>query len=296
MRETARAWLEQRVNFGLLLNLGPIVTYMIIFFGIPVGVFFVYSFWRTVGWDIVADWNVDNYIRAIASPVYRLLIARSVGIAFITAVLSISAVYPLAYAMAFKLPRYRDLLLFLLIVSLFSSYLVRVYAWRSLLSSHGLLNTILMAVGVAHGPRYYFLHHWSGVVLVLINVYIPIATLPIYSALLNIDPCLIDAAQDLGASPLRAFQRVTLPLSLPGVKVALALLVLITAGDFVTPELVGGINGRMIGNAIATQFGYVFNWPLGSALAFSTILALLLAFGALFLTGRLLMVLRSLRG
>ena len=105
----------------------------------------------------------------------------------------------------------------------------------------------------------------------LLNVYIPFATLPIYSALLNVERDVIDAASDLGARPLRAFREITLPLSMPGVVVAFLFIFLLSAGDFVTPELVGGKTGMMIGNAVATQFGMVSNWPLGSAMVFTTI-------------------------
>jgi spermidine/putrescine transport system permease protein len=117
-------------------------------------------------------------------------------------------------------------------------------------------------------------------------VYIPFATLPIYSALLNVERDLIEAASDLGAGPLRAFREVTLPLSMPGVVVAFLFIFLLATGDFVTPELIGGKNGMMIGNAVATQFGMVSNWPLGSAMVFSTILMFLVILGAAVLLRR----------
>ena len=115
-------------------------------------------------------------------------------------------------------------------------------------------------------------------ILVLLNVYIPFATLPIYSALMNVERDVIEAASDLGANPLRSFLRVTLPLSMPGVAASFLFIFLLAAGDFVTPELVGGKNGMLIGNTIATQFGIVFNWPLGSAMAFSMIVLVLIVF------------------
>jgi spermidine/putrescine transport system permease protein len=259
-------------------TLSPLLLYMLVFFVLPVAIFFVYSFWRVSGWDIVKEWGMFNYRELVLSPVYSRLMLRSLWVGFITAALSILVCYPLAYTLVFKLEKYRDLILFLLAISLFSNYLVRIYAWRSILSSNGLVNSIAMSLGLAAEPRYYLLYQPAGVILTLLNVYIPFATLPIFSSLMNVERDVIDAASDLGAHPLRAFARVTLPLSMPGVQAAYFFIFLLAAGDFVTPELVGGRDGMLIGNAIATQFGLVFNWPLGSAMAFSMIVLVLAAF------------------
>lgn len=265
------------------LRSGPLTLYMLVFFIVPIGVFFVYSFWTVRTWNVVREWNLNNYLEILTSPVYTKLIFRSIGIGLCTAVLSVLLVYPLAYTMVFKFEKYRDLILFLLAISLFSNYLVRIYAWRSILSSNGLFNYIFILVGLAPGPESYLLYSPKGVILILLNVYIPFATLPIYSALLNVERDLIEAAEDLGAGPLRAFWEVTLPLSMSGVIVAFVFILLLAAGDFVTPELVGGKNGMMIGNAVATQFGMVSNWPLGSAMVFTTIMIFLAMLAIAFL-------------
>jgi spermidine/putrescine transport system permease protein len=202
------------------------------------------------------------------------------------AVLSVIIVYPLAYTMVFKFERYRDLILFLLAISLFSNYLVRIYAWRSILSSNGLINWFLMSIGWADGPQPYLLYSQWGVILILLNVYLPFATLPIYSALLNIDTDVIAAAADLGANPLRVFTEVTLPLTLPGVVISFVFIFLLTSGDFVTPVFVGGKEGMMIGNAVAEQFGAFGNWPLGSAMVFSTVAVIVFLIGLLFLVSK----------
>ncbi len=276
---------DRRVHFNLkpFLSLGPLTSYMILLFIIPIGVFFIYSFWTVRQWDVVQEWNLNNYIDVFASPVYTRLIIRSIAIGFGTGLLSVLVVYPLAYTMVFKFTKYRDLILFLLAISLFSNYLVRIYAWRSVLSSNGLVNYLFMMVGLADSPEFYLLYSQWGVILVLVNVYMPYATLPIYSALLSVERDTIDAAKDLGAAPLRAFAEVTLPLSMPGVMVSFVFIFLLAAGDFVTPALVGGKNGMMIGNAVATQFGIVSNWPFGSAMVFSTILMFLIIFAGVFL-------------
>lgn len=273
-------------------RLGPLALYMLVFFIVPIGIFFVYSFWTVRQWDIVREWNLDNYIEVLTSPVYMKLMLRSISVGLRTAILSVLVVYPLAYTMVFKFEKYRDLILFLLAISLFSNYLVRIYAWRSILSSNGFFNYIFMLVGLSSQPEPYLLYSPKGVILILLNVYIPFATLPIYSALLNVERDLIDAAADLGAGPLRTFREVTLPLSMPGVIVAFLFIFLLSAGDFVTPELIGGKNGMMIGNAVATQFGMVSNWPLGSAMVFTMILMFLAILATLLLLSRIVRIVR----
>jgi spermidine/putrescine transport system permease protein len=283
---------DRQNNVRAALRSGPLTLYMLAFFIIPIGVFFVYSFWTVRTWDVVREWNLNNYLEILTSPVYTKLIFRSIGIGLCTAVLSVLLVYPLAYTMVFKFEKYRDLILFLLAISLFSNYLVRIYAWRSILSSNGFFNYIFMVVGLAPGPESYLLYSPKGVILILLNVYIPFATLPIYSALLNVERDLIEAAEDLGAGPLRAFWEVTLPLSMSGVIVAFVFILLLAAGDFVTPELVGGKNGMMIGNAVATQFGMVSNWPLGSAMVFTTIVIFLAILALAFLLRKAIRMVR----
>lgn len=275
------------------LRLGPLTLFILVFFIIPIGIFFIYSFWTVRQWNIIRDWNFNNYIDIFSSPVYTKLMLRSLMVGLRTATLSVLVVYPLAYTMVFRFEKHRDLILFLLAISLFSNYLIRIYAWRSILSSNGLVNWILMSVGLADGPESYLLFSPAGVVLVLLNVYMPFAALPIYSALLNVERDLIQAAADLGAGPLRTFFEVTLPLSMPGVIVSFVFIFLLSAGDFITPELVGGKDGMMIGNAVATQFGALSNWPLGSAMVFSTVGLFLVGFLALFLMKRVIQLLKK---
>ena len=158
--------------------------------------------------------------------------------------LSVLIAYPLCYVMAFKAKRHRDLLLFLVLLTLFSNYLIRIYAWRSVLSTNGLVDTVLVGLGLVGEPQSYLLYSPIGTLIALTNVYVPVAVLPIYSSLLNIPRNLHDVARDLGAGPLRSFFRVTLPLSTPGIVAAFGFVFLLSAGDFVTPGLVGGRTAR----------------------------------------------------
>lgn len=284
---------QQQDILRAVARLGPLTLFILVFFVIPIGIFFIYSFWTVRQWNIVREWNFNNYIDIFSSPVYTKLMLRSLNVGLRTAALSVLVVYPLAYTMVFRFEKYRDLILFLLAISLFSNYLIRIYAWRSILSSNGLVNWILMSVDLADGPESYLLFSSAGVVLVLLNVYLPFATLPIYSALLNVERDLIQAAADLGAGPIRTFFEVTLPLSMPGVLVSFVFIFLLSAGDFITPELVGGKDGMMIGNAVATQFGALSNWPLGSAMVFSTVALFLVGFLALVLLKKVLQLLKK---
>jgi spermidine/putrescine transport system permease protein len=265
--------------------LSPLALYTLVFFVIPMLTMLVYSFWQTSGFALVREFTLKNYIQVFTDPVYAKLILRSLLVGLGAAVLSILIAYPLAYTMAFKVKKHKDLLLFMVLLTLFGNYLIRIYALRSLLSTNGLLDVILVGLGVAREHQSYLLYSPAGVAIALTNVYVPVAVLPIYSALLNIPRQIGEAARDLGAAPLRGFYEVTLPLSTPGIVAAFVFIFLLSTGDFVTPELVGGTSGAMIGGSIINQFGVVFNWPLGSALAFSLILVMgvvlvLLAYGA----------------
>jgi spermidine/putrescine transport system permease protein len=270
----------------------PLGLFIVLFFVTPFLSFFVYSFWQVSGWDLVQIFTLKNYARVFTDPIYPGLALRSLEVGIGAGLMCVLIAYPLSYLMAFKARRYRDLLLFLILLTLFSNYLIRIYAWRSVLSTNGLLDVILVGLGLVREPQSYLLFSPFGTLLALTNVYVPVALLPIYSALLNIPRNLIDASRDLGASPLRAFAKVTLPLSTPGVVAAFAFVFLLSAGDFVTPQLVGGTNGSMIGMSIQSQFGEAFNWPLGSAIAMTMMVIMALTLGLLAIAGRRLGVLR----
>jgi spermidine/putrescine transport system permease protein len=189
--------------------------------------------------------------------------------------------YAFAHAIRFQLRRYQDFLLFLVLVALFSGYLVRIYAWRTLLGNEGIVNEGLRRAGVIDEPLSFLLYSRPAAIVVLVNFLVPLAVLPIYGSLQNVGDDEVEAARDLGAGAFGAFRRVTLPLAWSGVFVAFSVSFIIAAGDYVTPQLVGGTSGAMIGRAIADKFGVTFAWPLGAALAFLT-LAFVLALVAVF--------------
>ena len=175
--------------------------------------------------------------------------------------------YPIAYFLAFRAGKRAALYLILLLVPFWTSYLLRVMAWKLMLGEQGVVNSVLIGTGLIDDPLDALLYNRSAVVVTLIYVWIPFAALPILAGLGRIDVRLHDAAADLYGSPLQQFLRVTLPLSLPGVVAAFFMVFIPTVGEYVTPLLVGGTGGTMYGNLIQDFFTRAANWPLGSALS-----------------------------
>jgi spermidine/putrescine transport system permease protein len=266
------------------LQLAPICLFLGVFFVAPLAVFLLYSFWSVRDFDIVSDWTLSNYSDALTDPVYRSLVRNTLVIAGLASLLTVSIAYGFAHALRFHLRRWQEPLLLLVLIALFSGYLVRIYAWRTILGNDGIVNEALQAVGIIKEPISALLFNRTAAVLVLTNFSVPIAILPIYAALQNVQDDAIEAARDLGSGRFTAFRRVTLPLAWPGVFFAFALTFVISAGDYVVPQLVGGSSGTMIGKIISDKFTLAFDWPGGAALAFLTlacVLAIVLLVGAL---------------
>ena len=258
------------------LQLAPVAAFLTIFFVIPLGIFLVYSFWITRRYELVADWTVASYSEALHEPAYRRLLWNTLLVAAIASACTLAIAYPFAYAIHFRLRRYREPLLFLVLLALFSGYLVKIYAWKTILGNRGIINEALLRLGLIDDPLSFLLYSRPAAVVTFVNFLVPLAVLPIYASLQNVADEQVEAARDLGARGLAAFRRITLPLTRDGLLVAFAFTFIIAAGDYVTPQLVGGTSGAMIGKAVVSTFGVTFNWPLGSALAFLTLLAVVL--------------------
>ena len=272
---SARRWLP------VALQLSPSVLFLAVFLVGPVAVFLVYSFWTVEAYDLAATWTLANYRDALTDPIYRSLFAQTLMTAGGAAFVTVGVAYVFAHAIRFHLRRHQEFLLFLVVVALFSGYLVRIYAWRTILGDEGVINGGLVALGLIAEPLSFLLFSRIATAIVLVNFLVPLAVLPIYAALQNVRDEEIEAARDLGASPASAFLRVTLPLAWNGVFAAFGFAFIIAAGDYVTPQLVGGTQGGMIGRTIASTFGTAFNWPLGAALSFLTLVFVLAILGVL---------------
>ena len=236
----------------------------------PILVIVAFSFWTQDYLDIDRTATLANYREAWTDPLYRILMFRSLGVSALVTLITVLLAYPMAYYLSFHLGQRKALWLFLITIPFWTSYLLRVFAWKIILGYNGAINASLMELGLIAQPMEFLLYNVNSVVITLAHAWAPFAILPIFVSLEKIDRSLLEAATDLGDGPIRRFLRITLPLSLPGV-VAAALIVFIpTVGDYVTPRLVGGKDGLMIANMIQVQFGKANNWPLGAALAVST--------------------------
>jgi spermidine/putrescine transport system permease protein len=211
--------------------------------------------------------TLDHYRAFLANATYHNSLIRSAWIALETALFSVLLSYPLAYYLALHAGAKRFSLLTLLLVPAWTSYLLRVLAWKIMLSSGGVFNTALLALGLIEETRPILLYTRGAVIVTLVYVWIPFVALPIYAALQRIDPGLLEAAADLGSPPWRAFLKVTLPLSMPGVLAGFFIVFIPTLGEWVTPQLVGGVSGSMYGNLIQDQFVRALNWPVGALMS-----------------------------
>lgn len=224
--------------------------------------------------DIDLTFSTHNVELALTSPLILKLMVKSALISFGVTLLSLVLAYPIAYLLAFDLTRNKLLWLMLFTLPCWISYLLRVLSWKLILGYQGMINTSLMGLGIIDQPVEALLYNSTSVVIALTHAWAPFAILPIYVSLEKIDRSLIRASGDLSDTPMQTFFRVILPLSLPGVTAAFVLVFIPTFGDYVTPHLLGGPTGVMIGNFIAMQFGASNNWPLGAAVA---LLAMLVA-------------------
>jgi spermidine/putrescine transport system permease protein len=263
----------------------PPLAWVALFLLTPYLLMVAYSFSSvTPDQTIVHHWNIANYGELVAKSVYHQTLLRSIWIAVRVTFFALLLGYPLAYFVSFQAANRKDLLYQLVIIPLWVSYLVRSYAWKTILGSDGVLNTLLQYVHVTKHPLEFLLYSPFAVVLTLTHIYAPFAFLPIYASLEHIPRDLIEASHDLGASPAQTFWRVILPLSIPGLLAGATFGFVLSLGDFLAPLLLGGPSGIMISNIVVSLFGAAYNWPLGAAIS---LCMLLLVVSVLFLAERL---------
>jgi putrescine transport system permease protein len=235
------------------------------------------------GLSSVMDWlrelNFDNYVWLTQDPLYFKAYISSVIIAFISTVLTLIVGYPIAYGMARAPTTVRPILLMLVILPFWTSFLIRVYAWIGILKPEGLLNKLLLTTGIIHSPLI-ILNTYTAIFIGIVYSYLPFMVLPLYSSLEKMDYSLIEAAQDLGCTPISSFWKITFPLSIPGVVAGFLLVFIPAVGEFVIPDLLGGSQTLMIGRTLWNEFFANRDWPVSSAVA--VILLLLLVVPIMF--------------
>ena len=217
--------------------------------------------------EIDTTLTLDRYKDFFSKPVYTMLLVRSIKISFFVTLVTLITTYPLAYYIAFYVKKNKMLWIVLMTLPFWTSYLLRVFSWKVILGHKGVINSALMASGMISEPLSFLIYSQTAVVLTLAHAWAAFAILPLYVSLDKIDKSLLEASYDLGNTKLETFWRVTFPLSLPGVIGAILIIFIPTVGDYVTPQLVGGTDGRMLSNMIQSLFGRANNFPLGAASA-----------------------------
>lgn len=277
---------ERVLNFfrgekrSILLILSPSLLWYMVFLMAPLVLMVVLSFWRMEDVHLIPTFVLDNYIRFFTDPTYSRLLLKSIGMAGAVTAGCVGLGYPIAYYLSFKTRISKYTLLCLLMGPYLTSYVIQIFAWRHLILSYGgIVNTLLMNLGLIREPLTWIMNNQYVVIFILIQSWTPWIVLPMFASLEKIDKSLLEAAADLGASPMQTFLKVTLPLSMPGVLVAVLFVLIPSVGEFVTPSWVGGPGGYMYANIIQASFHRGLHWPFGSTL---TIMMLIVTLGIVF--------------
>jgi len=256
--------------------LSPTLLAMLAGLAMPLIVLLTLSFWIQEYLDFIRTFSLKNYLDFFQKPIYTKILFKSIRMSGMVTIVTVLLAYPMAYYIAFRVKHNKLIWLILITVPFWTSYLLRVFAWKIMLGYNGVINSGLKTLGILSEPLEFLLYNPTAVVITLAHAWAAFAILPIYVSLEKIDRSLLEASRDLGENTFMTFLRVTLPLSLPGVIAASLLVFIPTVGDYVTPSLVGGPRGIMIGNIIQSMFGKAQNWPLGAAISVMSMLTVTL--------------------
>jgi spermidine/putrescine transport system permease protein len=278
------AWLHRYPRIESLVLLLPAGTWLAVFFVIPLAIMATYAFRpRHLLGGVYPGWTTVHVARLI-EPLYLVVLERSVILSLLATLLALLFSYPIASVIV-RATRWRGLLLFLVVLPFWTSFLVRTYATIFLLRDTGPINQLLLYAGVIREP-FRMLYTPGAVLFGLVTGFVPFMVLPIYASLEKVDPALLEAAEALGATEWRRFLRVTWPLTLPGVAAGSLLVFVPALGSFLTSDLLGGAKVELIGNLVQNQFTSARNWPFGSALSFLLLIVVLLGMLARTRVGR----------
>lgn len=269
-------------DYGRAWTIGPILIWMVALFLLPLAMVFGVSFFtRSSFGGIELPFTLENYIRFF-DPLYFKILWVSCVLAFFTTIICLVLGYPFAYIIARSPLQYRNILMLLIIVPFWTNSLIRTYAWIVLLRTEGVINTLLLQLGLIAKPLS-LLYNETAVLIGLVYTMLPFMVLPLYASIEKLDRSLLEASGDLGAKPWQTFGRVTFPLTLPGIWAGSLLVFIPSLGLFFIPDLMGGSKAVLIGNLIKNQFLTARDWPFGSA---SSIILMILTL--LFITAYIL--------
>lgn len=271
--------MNARGRIALLMT--PPALLLVVFFVVPMIAMATFSFRQGSFGAARQVFTLEHYAQFLHNRAYQDLLLRSLRMALETSLLCVLLAYPVAYFLSFRAGARRSILLTLILVPAWTSFLLRILAWKLILGSEGLVATLLLSLGIISEPQPILLYSRAAVIVALVYSWIPFVALPIFAALERLDRSLLEAAADLGCPPWKAFLRVTLPLSLPGVVAGFFFVFIPTLGEWVTPALVGGVEGTMYGNIIQDQFRSALNWPMGSLMSLVMLVMMLVLLGVM---------------
>ena len=259
-------------------SVAPTLLWTVLLFAAPLAFMLMVSTWKRVRGKLDPTWNLDNYEKIFSKSYLIDGLVNSIEVSLTVVAVSVLVAYPLAYVLAYRVPaRWRKLLLVLLILPFWTSYLVRSYAWSVVLGDNGIVNSALLAVDLIDAPLQ--LNYRRGAtVLGFVHFFTMLLTLTIYANLVQINPSYRAAAADLGASRLQVFLRITLPLSVPGIMVGAFLTFVITMGDFITPQILGGASELLLPQSIILQIQRAADFPMASAMSVLLMLSVTVAY------------------
>lgn len=256
----------------------PAVVWMVVFFVVPLGVFAVYSVMTNALYDVKLPFTLGAYRSALTSSLNRVLAWNSITVGVATAVSTLVVGLPVAYWLRFVAGRSRIAVLFLITSSMFASYLVRIYAWRTILGSRGVVNSGLQRVGIIDEPLGFLLYSRFAVTLALVHIFLPYVVLVLYAAMAPLGRGLLEAGQDLGAGSTLLWRRVILPIMAAPAFSAFVFVFILASADYVTPQFLGGTSGVTLGVQIQSNFITVGNWPIAAATSILMLLSFLLLY------------------
>ena len=257
----------------------PALVLFGVFFLLPLGLIVAYSFWETVDYNVVHHWTLDNYRYFFSVPTYVTRTWVTLWVAIAATAATIAAAFPFVYWLVRYVRRgaLQRLLLVLVILPFWTSYLLRVYSWLNILGDQGAINRFLQWTHITHHPLTFFLYDRPAVILVLVYLYFPFAVLTLYASLERFDWDQFKAAMDLGATPRVAITRILLPQIRPGITTAVIFVFIPILGEYLAPQLVGGTRGVMIGNLIVNFFsGAQYTRGAAAALLIAVLIVVLL--------------------
>jgi spermidine/putrescine transport system permease protein len=282
------AWRGRELRLGPLVLTLPALLALVVFFLAPLAAFILYSFLTAGLFSVSGPLTLDAYRQAVSSGVNGTLAMNSFIVGICAASVTLLVSLPIAYWLRYAAGRWQTLVLFLITSTLFASYLVRIYAWRSILGENGLLNSGLERLGLIEEPLSFLLYNRFAVTVALVHIFLPYVVLVLYAGLQPLTPALLESAEDLGANALKRWRRAILPLIAAPAATAFLFVFVLSAADYVTPQFLGGTNGAMLGVRVQAAMTGVGDWPLGAALSLLMLAAFVLCYALTALGLRLL--------